>query len=76
VDSNMTNSDIESLARKLGSLGSLGAATFVVAPTRTVSGELFPNAAVADQLWTAIKTNSIAKFAAAFPSAVTPQVVP
>jgi LCP family protein required for cell wall assembly len=75
VDSNMTNSDIESLARKLRSLGT-SAATFVVTPTKTVDGELVPNTVVADQLWTAIKKNSIAKFATAFPAAVTPLVVP
>jgi LCP family protein required for cell wall assembly len=75
VDSNMTNSDIESLARKLGSLGS-SAATFVIAPTRTVNGQLVPNTAVADQLWTAIRKNSIANFASAFPSTVTPVAVP
>jgi LCP family protein required for cell wall assembly len=76
VDSNMTNSDIESLARKLGSLGSLGAATFLVTPTQTVNGKLVPNAAVADQLWAAVKKNSIAKFATAFPATVTPEIVP
>jgi LCP family protein required for cell wall assembly len=75
VDSNMSNSDIESLARKLSSLGS-SAATFVVAPTLTLHGELVPNTAVADQLWTAIKKNSIANFATAFPATVTPEVVP
>jgi LCP family protein required for cell wall assembly len=75
VDSNMTNSDIESLARKLSGLG-VGAATFVITPTKTVNGKLVPNTVVADQLWTAIKKNSIAKFATAFPAAVTPLVVP
>ena len=75
VDSNMTNSDIESLARKLSGLGT-SAATFVITPTETVNGKLVPNTAVADQLWTAIKKNSIAKFATAFPATVTPPVVP
>jgi len=75
VDSNMTNSDILSLARKLSALG-VSAATFVVTPTKTVNGKLVPNTVVADQLWTAIKKNSIAKFATAFPAAVTPLVVP
>jgi LCP family protein required for cell wall assembly len=74
VDSNMTNSEIESLARKLGGLGS-GAATFVIAPTQTVHGALVPNTAVTDQLWTALKKNSIANFARAFPATVAPQVV-
>jgi LCP family protein required for cell wall assembly len=75
VDSNMTNSDIESLARKLSALGSR-AATFVVTPTQTVNGKLVPNTAVADQLWAAVKKNSIANFAAEFPATVTPVVVP
>ncbi len=76
VDSNMSNSDIESLARRLSSLGSLGAATFLITPTQTVNGKLMPNTQVADQLWTAIKKNSIAKFANAFPATVTPVDVP
>ncbi|MGH3217631.1 MAG: LCP family protein [Streptosporangiaceae bacterium] len=75
VDSNMTNSDILSLARKLSALG-VSAATFVVTPTKTVNGKVVPNTVVADQLWTAIKKNSIAKFATAFPATVTPLVVP
>jgi LCP family protein required for cell wall assembly len=75
VDSNMTNSDIEALARKLSGLGT-GAATYVITPTETVNGKLVPNTVVADQLWTAIKKNSLAKFATTFPAAVTPLVVP
>jgi LCP family protein required for cell wall assembly len=75
VDSNLTNSEIESLARKLGGLGG-NAATFVTAPTLTVNGELVLNTAVADQLWKAIRQNSIAKFARAFPATVTPDAVP
>ena len=75
VDSNMTNSQVESLARKLGTLGA-NAATFVTAPTRTVNGELVLNAPVASQLWTATEKNSIAKFATTFPASVTPAVVP
>jgi LCP family protein required for cell wall assembly len=75
VDSNMSNSQIESLARKLGTLGA-NAATFVTAPTRTVNGELVLNAPVASQLWTTIKKNSIAQFASTFPASVTPEVVP
>jgi LCP family protein required for cell wall assembly len=75
VDSNFTNSQVESLARKLGDLGG-NAATFVNAPTQTVNGQLVLNTAVADQLWTATEKNSIANFAGAFPATVTPQVVP
>jgi len=75
VDSNLSNSQIESLARKLGGLGG-NAATFVTAPTRRVNGELVLNALVARQLWTATQKNSIAKFATVFPATVTPLVVP
>jgi LCP family protein required for cell wall assembly len=75
VDSNMSNSQIESLARKLGGLGS-NAATFVTAPTQTVNGRLVLNLPIASQLWTATEKNTIAKFATAFPATVTPAVVP
>jgi LCP family protein required for cell wall assembly len=75
VDSNMTNSEIESLARKLGHLGG-NAATFVIAPTRTVNGHLFLNTPVADQLWKATEKNSITEFVTAFPATLTPEVVP
>jgi anionic cell wall polymer biosynthesis LytR-Cps2A-Psr (LCP) family protein len=75
VDSNLTNSEVESLARKLGGLGG-GAATFVTAPTQTVNGEFVLNTPVADQLWKAIRQNSISKFASVFPATVTPVDVP
>jgi len=75
VDSNLTNSEVESLARKLGDLGG-NAATFVTAPTLTVNGKLVLNTAVANQLWKAIRQNSIAKFASSFTATVTPEAVP
>jgi len=75
VDSNMTNSEVTSLARQLGGLGS-SAATFVTAATRTVHGQLVVNPAIDNQLWTAIKQDGIAGFAAKHPSTVTPQTVP
>ena len=75
VDSNMNNSQVESLARQLGSLGG-SAATFVTAATRTVHGKLVVNPAIDNQLWTAIKNNNIKGFAAKYPKTVTPQVVP
>jgi LCP family protein required for cell wall assembly len=75
VDSNMTNSMVESLARQLGGLGS-SAATFVTAATRTVHGNLVVNPAIDNQLWTAIKNNNLKGFAVKYPSTVTPQVVP
>jgi LCP family protein required for cell wall assembly len=75
VDSNLTNSDIESLATQFGKL-TADAATFVTAPTRTVNGKLVPNTALDDQLWTAVKHDSIAAFAKKYPSTVAPQVTP
>jgi polyisoprenyl-teichoic acid--peptidoglycan teichoic acid transferase len=75
VDSNMSNSQVESLARKLGTLGG-NAATFVTAPTQTVNGQLVLNAPIASQLWTATEKNTIAKFATTFPATVTPEIVP
>jgi LCP family protein required for cell wall assembly len=75
VDSNMTNSEVMSLARELGSLGG-SAATFVTAATHTVNGQLVVNPAIDNQLWTAIKHDGLKGFAALYPATVTPQVVP
>jgi LCP family protein required for cell wall assembly len=74
VDSNLTNSEIESLARRLGGLGG-NAATFVTVPTQKVNGELVLDTAVADRLWAAIKQNSIARFTITFPATLTPEAV-
>ncbi len=74
VDSNMTNSEVESLARQLGGLGS-SAATFVTAATRTVHGKLVVNPAIDNQLWTAVKDNNLKGFGVKYPSTVTPPVV-
>jgi LCP family protein required for cell wall assembly len=75
VDSNFTNSDIESLVRHFGSLA-IDAATFVIAPTRTVSGNVLPNTALDNQLWTAVKHDSIAAYATKYPSTVAPKNTP
>jgi LCP family protein required for cell wall assembly len=75
VDSNFTNSDIVSLVRHFGSLA-IDAATFVIAPTRTVHGKVLPNVALDNQLWTAVKHDSIAAFAKKYPSTVAPKVTP
>jgi LCP family protein required for cell wall assembly len=75
VDSNMSNSEVESLARQLGGLGS-SAATFVTAATHKVNGKLVLNPAIDNQLWTAIKKDDIKGFAAKHPSTVTPATVP
>lgn len=75
VDSNMTNSQVMSLARELGGLSG-SAATLVTAPTQTVNGKLVLNTAIDGQLWTAIKKDDLAGFAKQYPQTVTPQVVP
>jgi LCP family protein required for cell wall assembly len=71
VDSNFTNSQVEGLATKLSRLsGSAG--TFVTAPTSTTAGHVYLNSSVSDQLWAAIRTDSIAAFAAKYPATLTP----
>ena len=75
VDSNFTNSDIVSLVRHFDNLAA-DAATFVIAPTRTVSKNILPNVALDNQLWTAVKHDSIAAFAKKYPSTVAPKVTP
>jgi LCP family protein required for cell wall assembly len=75
VDSNFTNSDIESLARQFGKL-TADAATFVTAPTQAASGGRVLNTTLADQLWTAVKHDSIAAFAKKYPSTVAPIATP
>ena len=75
VDSNLTNSDVMSLATELGGLTG-SAATFVTAPTQTVNGKLMLNTAIASQLWTAVEKDDLAGFAKQYPTTVTPHVVP
>jgi len=75
VDSNFTNSDIESLVRQFGSLGA-DASTFVTMPTQTAGANLTPNPVLDDQLWTAVTHDSIAAFAKKYPSTVAPQAAP
>jgi LCP family protein required for cell wall assembly len=75
VDSNMTNSQVTSLARQLGGLGG-SAATFVTTATHTVHGQLVLNQAIDKGLWTAIEHDDIKGFAAKYPSSVTPRDVP
>lgn len=48
--------------------------TFVTAPTYTTSGQVYLNPSVSDQLWAAIRTDSIAAFAAQYPGTLTPSV--
>ncbi len=71
LDSNFTNSEAMKLAARLDHLsGSRG--TFVTAPTHTVSGDEYLNSSMSDELWTAIRHDSMAAFAAKYPATVTP----
>jgi LCP family protein required for cell wall assembly len=76
VDSNMSDSTLESLGLKLGDLRGRDG-TFVTAPTsgsplRGGDGAVHLDTAVADQLWSAIRHDSVAAFARRFPFTVTP----
>jgi LCP family protein required for cell wall assembly len=77
VDSNMTNSELESLALRLGKLGT-GDGTFVDAPVRhgsaTKGGDrpVHLDPALGALLWKAIRTGGVNNFAHVHPSAVTP----
>jgi LCP family protein required for cell wall assembly len=73
VDSNFSNSQVEKLATKLGTLGA-GSSAFVTAPVTTADGTVTLDGAVASQLWNAINHDSLAAFAKRHPSTVTPSV--
>jgi LCP family protein required for cell wall assembly len=73
VDSNFTNSEVEGFAIQTERVGGSGA-TFVTAPTYTASGHEDLNSPVSDQLWAAIRHDSIAAFAAKYPATLTPSV--
>jgi LCP family protein required for cell wall assembly len=74
VDSNFTNSQLESLAFRLGHLkGREG--TFVSAPTVGLSigtEAVHLNRRITKKLWSAIRHDSVASFARRYPSTVTP----
>jgi len=71
VDSDFSNSQIESLATDLGGLtGSEG--TYVTAPTRVIDGFVLLKHGESRDLWSAIKRGSIAAFARKYPATVTP----
>jgi LCP family protein required for cell wall assembly len=72
VDSNFSNSQVEKLATKLGTLGA-GSSTFVTAPVTTADGTVTLDGAVASQLWNAINHDSLTAFAKRYPSTVTPR---
>jgi LCP family protein required for cell wall assembly len=75
VDSNFTNSEIDSLVKQFGSL-SADAATFVTAPTQTVGKNQVLIPASDNQLWAAVKHDSLATYAEENPSTVTPHAAP
>jgi LCP family protein required for cell wall assembly len=66
VDSNFSNSDLQSLAMHLRLLGA-GSGTFVTAPVRGTH----LNGAISRQLWKAIRHDAVAAFARSHPSTVT-----
>jgi LCP family protein required for cell wall assembly len=71
VDSNFSNSQVEKLATKLGTLGA-SSSTFVTAPVSTAGGSVTLDQPVSSQLWNAINHDSLAAFAKQHPSTVTP----
>ena len=73
VDSNFTNSEVETLATRLNRVSGSGG-TFVTAPTSTTSGHRYLNSSLSNELWAAIRTDSIAAFAAKYPATITPSV--
>lgn len=75
VDSDLTNSQIVSLATKFGNKNA-NAAIYVTVVTHTVGGRRVLNTAIDDQLWTAIKQDPIAAFAAKYPSTLVPDEAP
>ena len=71
VDSNFSNSQVESLATQLGSLAG-PASTFITAPTQVTNGSEVLEPAQSAALWSAVKDGRIAAFAENYPSSVTP----
>ena len=71
LDSNFTNPEAMKLAASLDHLSGSGG-TFVTAPTHTVSGEVYLDSSESNELWAAIRHDSIAAFAAKYPASVTP----
>jgi LCP family protein required for cell wall assembly len=70
VDSNFSNSQVESLATQLGSLAG-PASTFITAPTRVTHGSEVLEPAPSAALWSAVKNGTLAAFAEKYPSSVT-----
>jgi hypothetical protein len=71
LDSNFTNPEVMKLAASLDHLsGSSG--TFVTAPTYSASSGFDLNSPESNELWTAIRHDSIAAFAKKYPATLTP----
>jgi len=75
VDSNLSNTQVASLATKFGNKNA-GGAVYLTAATRTVGGHAVLDTAIDNQLWTAIDSDSLATFAQRFPSTVAPEAAP
>jgi LCP family protein required for cell wall assembly len=71
VDSNFSNSQVESLATQLGRLAG-SASTFITAPTQVADGSEVLEPAPSAALWSAVKNGTIAAFAEKYPGSVTP----
>ena len=71
VDSDFTNAEVEDFAIQLDRVAGSGS-TFVTAPTYTASGQVDLKSPESDQLWAAIRHDSIAAFAAKYPATLTP----
>jgi LCP family protein required for cell wall assembly len=75
VDSDFTNSQLESLALRLGHL-SAGAGTFVSAPVIGTANvgtrSVHLNRTISGKLWYAVRHDSVAAFARQYPSTLTP----
>ena len=71
VDSNFSNSQVESLATQFGSLAG-PSSTFITAPTLVAKGAEVLEPAQSAALWSAVKNGTIAVFAEKYPGSVTP----
>jgi LCP family protein required for cell wall assembly len=71
LDSNFTSPQVMKMAGDIDHLSGAGG-TFVTAPTYNASGDVHLNSSVSNELWTAIRHDSIAAFAAKYPATVTP----
>jgi polyisoprenyl-teichoic acid--peptidoglycan teichoic acid transferase len=75
VDSDLSNTQVASLASKFGNKD-VGSAVYVTAATQTVGGQQVLDTAIDDQLWTAVGSDSLVTFAQRYPSTVTPEAAP